>query len=82
MSVNFFCFTCGVDFRIYGAYENGCNCSLVDNLNNMSIEPEDDLTDSGLDLTLFYPPNFGLITDDAEHVALMLKSSEKFYSLS
>jgi hypothetical protein len=85
--MEFFCFECGITFEVYGKNDqpatvttvDSCDCNLLESLGHMSINP---VNNGDLDLSLFYPPNFALITDDLETLYTMIDGEEKFYSLA
>jgi hypothetical protein len=82
--MEFFCFECGITFEVYSENHrstvaiNSCDCDLLVSLGHMAINPADN---GDLDLSLFYPPNFALITDNAETLYTFIDGEEKFYSL-
>lgn len=88
MQMEFFCFECGVTFDVVhpespdavSREDSGCSCDLIDNLYHMAIRPAKD--ERGLDLGLFYPPNYILVTDNGETGYTMFDGEERFYSLS
>lgn len=82
--MEFFCFECGVTFEVtppssLSESSDGCSCCLIDSLAHMAIKPSKE--DRGLDLGLFYPPNYALITDSGESGYTLFDGEERFYSL-
>ena len=81
----FFCFQCGVDFEIdartYQKTKAGCKCDkeFLDTLRHLAIRPEGD---GSLDLSLYFPPNYALISARSEDLYIASDSEEKFYSLT
>lgn len=83
----FFCFQCGVDFEIdartYQKTKAGCKCDkeFLDTLRHLAIRPDPD-SGSTLDLSLYFPPNYALISERSEDLYIASDSEEKFYSLT
>lgn len=65
----------------------GCECGkdFLDSLRFLSFGPEADDPgdlDDGIDLTTYFPPFYGLMTEDGDQIYIVDETgSEKFYSL-
>lgn len=79
LSMDLFCFGCGINIPMLptGTRSSGCLCS-IESLSQISLKPDHNTT---IDLTLHYPSNYGLLTEDANQLMILTEDMDIIYTL-
>jgi hypothetical protein len=77
--MDLFCFGCGTNIPMLptATRSSGCLCS-IESLSQISLKPSDS---TRIDLTLHYPSNYGLLTEDANQLMILTEDMDIIYTL-
>lgn len=75
--MDLFCFGCGEHIGALPNSKTSCQC-LMDSLSQLSLKPTEETT---IDLTLHYPPNYGLLTQNGDQMIMLTEDMDIVYTL-
>lgn len=75
--MDLFCFGCGVNIEELPTSRVTCQC-MMESLSQLSLKPTEKTT---IDLTLHYPPNYGLLTEHGDQMIMLTEDMDIVYTL-